>query len=179
MDEPYLGEIRAIAYDYAPKGWAFCAGQTLPINSNQALFSLLGTTYGGNGVTTFNLPNLQGRVPVGIGQLPGGGSYVLGQQGGNESVTLTQAQLPAHIHPITGTMKSGSAGEETGAPGDYPAPGTVSMYAAGTKNAIMGAANGITGTTAAQGGSAPHDNRMPYLATYYVIALQGIFPSRA
>lgn len=177
MDEPYLGEIRAIAYNYAPRGWAFCNGQTLPVNQYQALFSLLGTTYGGNGTTTFNLPNLQGRVPVGTGQLPGGGSYALGQMGGAEGVTLTQAQIPAHIHQVTGTVQASTDKDDPLPAGDYPGGGGLPMYAAGPKDGTMSSA-GISGNTANAGGSQPHDNRMPWVATYYVIALQGIFPSR-
>ena len=177
MDEPYLGEIRSIAIPYAPRGWAFCNGQLMTVNSNQALFSLLGTTYGGDGRTTFALPDLRGRVPVGIGQLAGGSNYVLGQRGGQESVTLTQDQLGAHTHPVTGTIQAAAGNDDAAPSGDYPGGGNIAMYGTGSKGPAMGA---ITpGTTAAQGGSQPHDNRMPYLATNYVIAIQGIYPSRS
>ena len=179
MDEPYIGEIRSIAFGYAPKGWAFCNGQTLPISQNQALFSLLGTTYGGNGSTTFNLPNLQSRVPVGAGQGPGLQNYVLGQQAGTETVALTPDQMPAHEHSIVGTMQAGAAADETGPVGNFPAGDASNHYSAGPKNATLGPANAVKGQTAAQGGNQPHDNRQPYLATYFVIALQGIFPSRS
>ncbi|RYY14457.1 MAG: phage tail protein, partial [Cytophagaceae bacterium] len=113
MDSPYLGEIRSIAFGFAPKGWALCNGQLLAVNQNQALFSLLGTTYGGNGQTTFALPNLQGRVPVGTGQLPGGTTYTLGMMAGTESVSLQQGQLPPHTHAVTGTLQAGSGADDS------------------------------------------------------------------
>jgi microcystin-dependent protein len=178
MDEPYIGEIRAIAFNYAPRGWAFCNGQLLAINQNQALFSLLGTTYGGNGQTTFALPNLQSRVAVGAGQGPGLQNYVLGQQAGNETVTLTQDQMPAHTHSVTGTMQAGAGSDESGPGGNFPGGGVSRHYSTGPKNATLGPANALKGQTATQGANQPHDNRQPYLATYFVIALQGIFPSR-
>jgi microcystin-dependent protein len=179
MDEPYLGEIRTIAIPYAPKGWLFCNGQTLPINQNQALFSLLGTTYGGNGTTTFNLPNLQSRVPVGVGQAPGLSPYTLGQMGGAESVALTQAQLPQHTHPFTGTLKTGGEADEVAVTGNYPATGSLQQYSNGPKNAIMGTNTSVSGTTTNQGSGAPHENRQPFIGMYYVIAVQGLYPSRA
>lgn len=179
MDEPLLGEIRSIAINYAPKGWAFCSGQLLPINQNQALFSLLGTTYGGNGITTFGLPNLMGRVPVGAGQLAGGASYPLGQPAGSDSVSLLQSQMPSHTHTITGTMATSASGDDLSPVGGYPAGGGRAIYASGPKNTTLGPANSIMGTTTQQGGNQPHDNHQPYLATYFVIALQGVFPSRS
>lgn len=180
MDEPYIGEIRSIAFGYAPRGWAFCNGQTLAISQNQALFSLLGTTYGGNGQTTFNLPNLQSRVPVGAGQGPGLQNYALGQQAGSETVTLTPDQMPAHGHSIVGTMQAGAAADDSLAAGNYPAGGSSrNLFSAGPKNATLGPANAVKGQTDMQGGNQGHDNRQPYLATYFVIALQGIFPSRS
>lgn len=175
MDEPYIGEIRAIAFNYAPRGWALCNGQTLPINQNQALFSLLGVTYGGDGVTNFKLPDLRSRVPIGQGQGPGLTSYSLGQAGGAESVALTQAQLPAHVHTVTGTLQTGQERVETTPIGDYLAPGSLNQYSTGPKNTSMGAVSGTTGTA---GGGQPHDNRQPYIATYYVIAVEGYYPTR-
>ncbi|QNH63079.1 phage tail protein [Hymenobacter sediminicola] len=179
MDEPYIGEIRSIAFGYAPKNWAFCNGQLLPVNQYQALFSLLGTTYGGNGSTTFGLPNLQSRVAVGAGQGPGLQNYVLGQQAGNETVSLTPDQMPAHGHTITGTMQAGASADENGPIGNFPGGDASNHYSAGPKNATLGTANAVKGQTDAQGANQPHDNRQPYLATHFVIALQGIFPSRS
>jgi microcystin-dependent protein len=176
MDEPYLGEIRPISIAYAPKGWAFCAGQLLPINSNQALFSLLGTTFGGNGVQTFGLPDLRSRVPVGTGSLSGGSNYMQGQIGGSESVTLQGAEIPQHSHPFTGTLQT-SADQDDGNPNQMlPAIGTLNQYSNGAANATM--AGTVSGNTAPVGGNQNHENRQPYLALNYVIALQGIFPSR-
>lgn len=182
MNEPLIGEIRSIAFNYAPKGWAFCNGQLLPITQNQALFSVLGVAFGGNGTTNFALPNLQGRVPVGIGQGAGLSNYSMGTLGGTESVTLNQTQLPTHTHPITGTLQVATAAEDKspvdGLPATAPAAGAQNVYNPGPKNTTMGAPGGISGTTASQGGNAPHENRQPYLATNFVIALVGIYPSR-
>jgi microcystin-dependent protein len=167
VDEPFLGEIRLVPYSFAPKGWALCAGQLLPINQNQALFSLLGTTYGGNGQTNFALPDLRGRVPVGAGQAPGGSSYALGAAGGQETVKLTSGQLPAHAHPV----RASSGGSTTPNPANsFPAAG--GAYAA-SQNAKMAAT--MVGRT---GSGQPHDNRQPYLSLNYIIALQGIYPSQ-
>jgi microcystin-dependent protein len=177
MDEPYLGELRVIAFPFAPKGWALCNGQTLPIAQNQALYSLLGTTYGGDGRVTFSLPNLQSRVPVGWGQGPGLTPYNIGQIGGVETVALQLPQLPAHSHTFTGTFPAATEAEVKGPAGQLPAPGTITEYSAGPKNATM-AANSIQGPVGPMGGNAPHDNRQPLVAMYYVIALQGIFPPR-
>lgn len=178
MDEPYLGEIRAIAFNYAPKGWLLCNGQTLSVQQNQALFSLLGTTYGGNGQTTFNLPNLQSRVAVGTGQGPGLQNYTLGEMAGQETVSLTQDQLPPHTHTIAGTMQAGATADESTPVGNFPAGGASNHYSTGPMNASLGPANAVKGQTAPQGSNQPHDNRQPYLATYFVIAVQGLYPSR-
>ncbi|GAB2866384.1 phage tail protein [Hymenobacter ruber] len=178
MDEPYIGEIRPIAISYAPRGWAFCNGQLLPINQNQALFALLGTTFGGNGTTTFALPDLRSRMPVGAGALPGGGTYSQGQVAGTETVTLTQAQIPAHTHQVTGTLKTTDSPEGGNPAGFLPASdSTRKQFTDGAANAPMAAA--VTGTTANAGASQGHENRMPYTGLNYVIALVGIFPSRA
>lgn len=174
--DPFLGEIRPIAFNYEPRGWAFCNGQLLPINQNQALFSLLGTTYGGNGTTTFALPNLRSRVPVSAGQGPGLSNYTLGQVGGVESVTLLTTQLPAHAHSLTGTIKTAPEAVETNPANQYPSVGSSSQFSAGPANTTMGGT--VQGTTANTGGSQPHENRPPVLAANYVIALQGIYPSR-
>ena len=166
MDQ-FLGEIRLVPFTFAPNGWAFCAGQVLPINQNQALFALLGTNYGGNGTTTFALPDLRGRVPVGAGQGVTGSSYPLGSTGGEETVKLTASQLPAHSHPVRANSGSSTTKNPAGA---FPAFG--GAYAA-TQNAKMNTA--MLGQT---GGGQPHDNRPPYLSLNYIIALQGIFPSQ-
>jgi len=176
MDEPFIGDIRPIAIPFAPKNYAFCAGQLLPINQNQALFSLLGTTFGGNGTTTFALPDLRSRIPVGSGQLIGGGLYTQGQQGGVEGVALLPAQMPAHTHQVTGTIQSSDSAELPDPANNLPASGGRTQYSNGAANAPMAAA--ITGTTGSAGGSQPHDNRMPYIGINYVIALTGLYPSR-
>jgi microcystin-dependent protein len=164
MTEPFLGEIRVAAFNFAPKGWAFCNGQVLPISQNQALFALLGTTYGGNGQSTFALPNLQARVPVHVG-----GGFPQGQQAGEATHTLTIAELPAHTHQVSASS----------AQGDQPAPNqhvpaATSSAAFGTKNDVAMDPQAVS--LAGQG--QPHDNLPPYLVVNFVIALQGIFPSQ-
>jgi microcystin-dependent protein len=167
MSDPLLGSIILFAGNFAPRGYALCEGQTLPIAQNTALFSLLGTTYGGNGTTTFALPDLRGRAPIGPGQGPGLASYVLGEQAGVETVTLSTSQLPAHNHPL-----QSSSGEQTT---DRPTSG--GGLARGGAYISSGDASDVSiGPTA--GGNQPHENRPPYLALNYIIALQGIFPSR-
>jgi microcystin-dependent protein len=177
MDEPYIGEIRPIAINYAPTGWAFCNGQLLPINQNQALFALLGTQFGGNGQTTFALPDLRSRIPVGSGQSQSSGTlYVQSDRGGQEQVVLTQAQIPAHSHQVTGTLQTSDFAEGTSPVNNVVAADVRGQFTDGAANVQMGsAANGTTGTN---GGSAGHENRMPYQAINYVIALRGLFPSR-
>jgi microcystin-dependent protein len=167
MSEPFLGEIRIFGFNFAPRGWAFCNGQILSIAQNTALFSLLGTTYGGNGQTTFALPNLQSRVPVHFGQGPGLSSYALGQQAGTESVTLLVTQLPQHNHTVGASTQSDITGNPTG---NVPAGGA--SYDT-TANAAMSST--MIGQT---GGNQPHENLQPYLALNFCIALAGIFPSR-
>ena len=166
MTEPYIGQIRAFGFDFPPRGWALCDGQILPIAQNQALFSLLGVFYGGNGSSTFALPDLRGRVGVHAGY--GGGGFSLGQRGGEESHQLTTNELPPHIHPIT------AAGRATS-----PDP-TGKLLASPGKSAF----NTVRSTTlhpetiGATGGSQPHENRPPFTVLSYCIALVGIFPSR-
>jgi microcystin-dependent protein len=169
MGTPYMSEIKICAFNFAPKGWALCNGQTLPINQNQALFSLLGTTFGGNGQTTFALPNLQGRTSVHMGQ-----GHILGEAGGQEAHTLTLQEMPAHIHPATADVKSGN--NTTDDPTNtYPAnTGGTPIYSAGSNTMAPMFPTMVTNT----GGSQPHENRQPYLALTYCIALQGVFPSR-
>jgi microcystin-dependent protein len=164
--EPFLGEIRLVPFNFAPRGWAICAGQLLPINQNQALFALLGTTYGGNGQTTFALPDLRGRVPIGAGQPPAGSSYPLGATGGQEKVELATRQLPRHSHAVHASSAAATTKNPATA---LPARG--GAYAA-ERNVRMKAA--MIGRT---GAGERHENRQPYLGLNYIIALQGIFPS--
>ncbi len=167
MSTPYLGEIRMFASSFAPKGWALCNGQLMAISENTALFSLLGTFYGGDGMTTFALPNLQGQVPVDAGVLEDGSEYVQGVSGGATSVTLTTAQLPAHRHAFVGA----GGGDSSPAGALLATPSGDEIY---TTGAITGALAGLQST----GGSQPHDNLMPYLCISFIIALQGIYPTR-
>lgn len=168
MSEPFLGEIRMFGFNFAPRGWAFCNGQLLAIAQNTALFSLLGTTYGGNGQTTFALPNLQGRVPLHFGQGAGLSSYSLGQSAGTETVTLTQSQMPAHGHVVTANNGDATASRPANR---FPAGG--GAYADSGDGTTMNPT--VVATT---GGSQPHNNIQPYLALNFCIALVGIFPSR-
>jgi len=164
MSEPFLGEIKVISWNFPPKGWAFCNGQLLPINQNQALFSILGTTYGGDGRTNFALPNLQGRVPVASGN-----GIVLGELAGETAHTLTVSELPAHTHtPVGVTVAPDQAG-----PGGFLWAQNAGAYATGSPSISL--ANGLISNA---GGSQPHDNMSPYLVLNFIIALQGIFPSR-
>jgi microcystin-dependent protein len=165
--DPFIGEIRLVPFNFAPRGWALCAGQMLSISQNTALFSLLGTTYGGDGRTTFALPDLRGRVAVGAGQPSVGSDYPLGAAGGQESVELTTPQLPAHSHPVNASSAAATSKSPAGA---YPAGG--GAYT-GARNVRM--KNAMIALT---GGGEEHENRQPYLSLNYIIALQGIYPSR-
>jgi microcystin-dependent protein len=176
MDDPLLGELRQISFNYAPRGWAFCNGQLLPINGNQALFSLIGITYGGDGRTTFALPDLRGRVPLSMGQAPSGSNYTVGDTGGADAVTLTTAQLPAHTHPVTAAMQTAAFGDPSSPQGNYLASDANAQFGAGPASATMGGT--AQGTSDNAGGSQPHENRQPLLALHYVIALQGSYPTR-
>lgn len=169
MSEPFLGEIHIVPYNFAPRGYAFCAGQLLPIAQNTALFSLLGTTFGGNGTTTFALPDLRGRVIVGAGQGPGLANIDLGQVGGSETATLTQNQLPAHSHLASATQ---AAATSTRPANRFPATGPA-VYADASDGSTLNAAF-VKNT----GGSQPFGIRDPFLGLNYIIALAGIFPSR-
>ena len=168
MAEPFLAEIRLFSFTFAPRGWALCNGQLLPINQNQALFALLGTTYGGNGQTNFALPNLQGRMPIHFGT-GGGGSYALGQSGGEQAHTLSIAELPAHSHVASGSSSPPSQGSASG--GYWAA-------AAGGYSSSSGSAMSATAIALA-GGSQAHLNAPPYSVISFCIALQGIFPSQS
>jgi len=167
--DPFVGEIRPVPYNFAPRGWAFCQGQIMPIAQNTALFSLLGTTYGGNGQTTYALPNLQDRVPVGAGQGPGLSQYVLGQQDGESIVTMTLANLPAHNHSMAAGAAPATNIDPTGlVPAIAPRP----AYATPANGSLTSDSVGMAG------GSQPHNNMMPYLGISYVIALEGVYPPR-
>ncbi len=172
MSEPFIGQIIIVGFTFPPRGYAFCNGQILSIAQNTALFSLLGTTYGGNGQTTFALPNLQSRVPIHAGQGAGLSPYALGQVGGTESVTLTIQQMPSHNHLVNCHGEDGNQGNPNpnilATTGAAPPP-----YSNAAADATM-APNSIS----LVGGSQPHDNLQPYLALNYCIALEGIFPSR-
>ena len=165
MAEPFLSEIRIMSFSFAPRGWALCNGQLLPINQNQALFSLLGTTYGGNGQTNFGLPNLQGNVPIHVGQ-----GFILGQKGGEQAHTLSIAEIPTHVHNMQASSTAG----------DGPAPGG-QLLAPGQSTQLYGVAANLTSlqpsTVANVGGSQAHLNMQPFLTLNFCIALQGIFPS--
>ena len=166
MADPFLSEIKIMAFNFAPKGWALCNGQLMPINQNQALFSLLGTTYGGNGQTNFALPNLQGRAPMHVGN-----GSILGQSAGEEAHTLSGAELPAHSHVVSASTDPASAAAPSGSVG-YARSGT-SAYASPGAPVAMAAQ-----TSSSAGGSQPHPNMAPYLTLNFCIALQGIYPSR-
>ncbi|HUR98113.1 MAG TPA: tail fiber protein [Pyrinomonadaceae bacterium] len=178
MAEPFIGMIVQVGFTFAPRGWAFCNGQILAIAQNTALFSLLGTTYGGNGQTTFALPDLRSRVPIHPGQGPGLSPYSLGQAGGTENTTLSQNNLPAHSHTLTAST-SGQANAASPANnflgvGKVPSSSeTVNMYNSAASPAVMNAAS-ITGG----GGNQPFSIVQPYLCINFIIALEGIFPSR-
>jgi microcystin-dependent protein len=177
MASPFVGEIRLFAGSFAPEGWALCNGQSQTISANEALYSLIGTTYGGDGVSTFNLPDLRGRVPVNMGT-GGGGTYVIGQMAGVESVTLTAQQMPGHSHPLYAT----SAGTQQASPANaLPAPTNSSQ--AGTMLYGNGAAS-LTSlapqtVTANPGAGLPHDNLQPYVAINFIIALYGLYPPKS
>jgi microcystin-dependent protein len=178
---PFLGGIYLGGFNFAPSGYAFCNGQTIAISTNAALFSLLGTTYGGNGTSTFQLPNLQGRVPIHFGQSPGTSNYVLGQVAGSETATLTTNQIPAHSHAVNVNSAAGNTatpGSTTylaagPATGSGPNASQLKTYTTTANNATLN-----TNTIGTVGGGQPFSILQPYLAVNYFIALQGVFPSR-
>jgi microcystin-dependent protein len=167
MSDPFIGEIILFAGNFAPRGWAFCAGQILSIQQNTALYSILGTTYGGNGTTTYALPDLRGRVPMGVGQGPGLTPRSLGEVAGTESVTLNANEMPAHVHPLpASTHDSTTKNPQGNVPaynGSYGTPAS---------------ADTTMSPSTQSGGSQPHGNMQPYTGLNYIIALEGIFPSR-
>ena len=165
MAEPFLSEIRLMSFVFPPKGWALCDGQLLPINQNQALFSLLGTTFGGDGRVNFALPDLRGRVPIHVGS-----GHTLGERGGEQAHTLSIAELPTHVHGVLASRSNGNV----------PNPPNA-VLASAAPNALYGPPNGLaalnSGTVASVGGSQAHLNMQPFLTLSFCIALQGIFPS--
>lgn len=181
--EPFIGEIKIFGFYFAPKGYATCQGQILSIAQNTALFSLLGTTYGGNGQTTFALPDLQGRMPIGQGQGPGLPPYQMGQVAGTNSVTILTSNMPAHVHTLN-TVKANIAVNTAVADSNTPesaylaANNTTALYSEGPEAGKFLAAASITGTSDITGSGLPIDITNPYLTINYSIALQGIFPSR-
>lgn len=203
MSDPYLGEIRMVGFNFAPSGWAFCAGQLMSIAQNTALFALLGTIYGGNGTQTFQLPDLRGRVPVGMGQGPGLSNINQGEMAGTENTTLTISNMPQHTHTATasgGITATGTASipatTSTTGEGGTPGPTTVlgpaslsgrdvNLYSTATPTTTLAPFNiSVQGGTpsiqnSVTGGSLPFSLRNPYLGTNFIIALQGIYPSRS
>jgi microcystin-dependent protein len=168
MAEPFLGEVKIISFNFPPKGWAFCDGQLLAINQNQALFAILGTTYGGNGQNNFALPNLQGRVPVHAS----GGQVILGELGGEQAHTLIISELPAHTHAPgadNNTVNSGTVAGHI-----FGMKAGTNLYSTAQPDTAMN----TTGSVGNVGGNQPHNNMQPYLVLNFIIALQGIFPSR-
>lgn len=183
MSEPFIGQIELFGFTFPPRGWAFCQGQLQAISQNQALFSLLGTNYGGDGRTTFALPDLRGRIPIGQGQGSGLSGYTIGQVGGAEQVTLAPAQMPAHTHSLmVDAATAGSSNNNVPASNEVLGQSAgkthdgvkldISLYNTAAPNAALDLRSVSTV------GGQPHENRMPYLALNFCIALQGIFPSR-
>lgn len=172
MSTAFVGEVRLVGFNFAPSGWSICQGQTLAISSNETLFALIGTTYGGDGQSTFNLPNLAGRIPIHQGTDGAGNSYVLGQIGGFESVTLNSNQLPAHTHTI---MASGNSTGAVSNPANNVVATGVKMF---TQTTAPTDAMNPAMVSVAQGGNQPHENLQPFLVLNWVISLFGIFPSQ-
>ena len=176
MANPFVAEIRIFAGNFAPTGWALCNGQLLPISQNTALFSLLGTTYGGNGQTTFALPNLQGSVPVGFGQGPGLSLRDLGEIGGEPTVTLLSTEMPVHSHTAQASTSGGTDSPANATWGESKLGKTpLNVYAASGANNVAMSPQAL----AVAGGGLPHNNMPPYLCLTFIIALQGIYPSRS
>lgn len=174
MADPFVAEIRIFPFNFAPKGWAWCDGQLLPLSQNTALFSLLGTTYGGNGKSNFALPDLQGRAPMHPGQGPGLSLHDLGEQGGSETVTLLESQIPVHNHGMMGSNSTATISVPNSASAIARTDGAmVFRTGPGTRTVLMSYQ-----AVAPAGGDSPHNNLQPYLTMYYCIALQGVFPPR-
>lgn len=171
--EPFIGQVCSFGFNFAPRGWAQCNGQLLAISQYSALFSLLGTSYGGDGRTTFGLPDLRGRVAINQGQGPGLSDYKIGQMAGKEGVTLTQNEMPSHSHP--GQLHASSTGANQEEPQNHLL-GESAIYTDGAANQVMNSGAVTIGLT---GGNQPHDNLQPYLTINYCIALEGVFPQRS
>jgi microcystin-dependent protein len=171
MPEPYVGEIRMFGGNFAPNGWMFCEGQTLPIAENEVLFQLIGTTYGGDGEETFNLPNLASRVPIHMGTGPDGTTYQIGEMAGTEQETLTTQQIPSHSHPFTVSTSAG--GQNDPANNVVAASPSVTLFIQDAVDSPC-AANAITPA----GGSQPHENTQPFLCINFIISLFGVFPTQ-
>lgn len=169
MSSPFIGEIRMFGGNFAPAGWAFCDGSLQAISQNDALFNLIGTTYGGDGTSTFALPDLRGRIPIHMGTGSSGTTYVIGQRAGTETVTLTTNQIPSHSHVPQGSSASGN---QPSPAGGVWAASSLNEYTATAADTNMNAS-----TIGLDGGSQPHGNLMPYLAINFIISLFGIFPS--
>lgn len=172
MSEPFLAEVRIVGFNFAPRGWAFCDGQILPINQNQSLYSLLGTTYGGDGRTTFALPDLRSRTPIHVGRSNGGGEHRLGQKSGEETHTLSAAEMPQHKHSVSASTDNNTSADPSGLSYSKARERTYATYDAAQAVAM---APGILPNV---GGGQPHNNMQPYLTLNFCIALQGLFPSR-
>lgn len=171
MAQPYVGEIRMFAGNFAPNGWMFCEGQTLPIAENDVLFQLIGTTYGGDGEETFNLPNLASRVPIHMGTGPDGTTYQIGEMAGTEQETLTVQQIPSHTHPFT--MSTTAANTNSPIANVLGEQGTINLFLVDSPNQSMNAAS-----VTPAGGSQPHENTQPFLCINFIISLFGVFPSQ-
>ncbi len=173
MADPFVAEIRIFPFNFAPKGWAWCDGQLLPLSQNTALFSLLGTTYGGDGKSNFALPDLQGRTPMHPGQGPGLSLHDLGETGGSETVTLLESEIPAHSHSA-GAQTTPLSAVATGAGNTLSRPASGNLYSGTIAPLVQMSDQGLTPA----GGDQPHNNMQPYLTLFFCIALQGVFPPR-
>jgi len=169
---PYIGQVICVGFNFAPQGWAFCDGSLISISENSTLFNLIGTTYGGDGVNTFALPDLRGRTPIGTGQLTGGGNYILGQPGGVEQVTITAQQYPNHTHSLMATTANGSAN----APANGFLAGGHHVYTTNAPQTADALNSSAVSTTV--GGGQPHSNLQPYLTCNWIISLFGVYPSQ-
>lgn len=178
MSDPFIGEVRAFGFNFTPRGWASCQGQLLPISQNTALFSLLGTQYGGNGTVNFALPNLQGRAVIGVGSGPGRTPQTVGQTGGQPTVTLLSAEMPSHTHVLNaGQLSAPNPAQNVATPTTGALPGLSSpnnVYIA----PVTPNTNLIPSSISTVGGSQAHENMQPFLAINYCIATQGVFPAR-
>lgn len=173
MADPFVAEIRLFPFNFSPRGWAWCDGQLMPLSQNTALFSLLGTTYGGNGKSNFALPDLQGRAPMHPGQGPGLSLHDLGEIGGSEAVTLLESEIPSHNHTLSTVGGTPVSRDPTGAVWAGNARSPMLAYANGAADSLM-----APDSISEAGGNQPHNNMQPYLTMYFCIALQGVFPPR-